>query len=51
MYYKLEVLKTFKKDIAKVKFSNEHYSKYVVYLGLLLKNEMLPCHYKRKIIH
>ena len=31
MYFKL-----------KVKFSNEHYSKYLMYLGLLLKNEMLP---------
>ena len=51
MYYKLEVTKTFKKDIAKLKFSNEHYGKYIVYLASLLENKPLPpesLHHKLK---
>lgn len=42
MYKKLERSKIFIKDLQKVNFSNEHYSKYVVYLGKLLSNEILP---------
>ncbi len=42
MYYRLEVTKTFKKDISKLKYSNEHYSKYIVYLASLLENKPLP---------
>ena len=42
MHFKLNILKTFKKDLTKIHFSNEHYSKYVVYLGRLLENSPLP---------
>ena len=42
MYLKLNLSKSFKKDLNKVKFSNEHYAKYVIYLGKLLLNETLP---------
>jgi len=38
----LERTKVFKKDISKLKFSNQHYTKYILYLGLLLKEESLP---------
>ena len=40
--YSLERSKIFKKDIAKVKFTNEHYAKYILYLGMLLNNQKLP---------
>ena len=42
MYYKLDRSKSFLKDIRKVKFTNQHYSKYAVYLGKLLSKEELP---------
>ena len=42
MYFRLELGKAFKKDIAKLKFSNEHYSKYIVYIASLLENKPLP---------
>ena len=42
MHKKLERTKSFLKDLSKTKFSNEHYSKYVVYLGKLLTDEPLP---------
>lgn len=42
MYKKLDRSKSFLKDLRKVNFTNEHYSKYVVYLGKLLSNEPLP---------
>lgn len=42
MYKKLERSKTFLKDLQKISFSNEHYSKYVVYLGKILSNQSLP---------
>ena len=42
MYYELDRSKIFLKDIRKVKFSNQHYSKYAVYLGKLLSKEELP---------
>jgi mRNA interferase YafQ len=38
----LERTKVFKKDISKLKFSNQHYAKYILYLGVLLKEEALP---------
>lgn len=38
----LERTKVFKKDISKLKFSNQHYAKYILYLGLLLQEEDLP---------
>ncbi len=38
----LERTKSFKKDIAKVKFSNQHYVKYILYLGYLLNGDHLP---------
>lgn len=42
MYLKLNLTKSFKKDLNKLKFSNEHYAKYVIYLGKLLVKEDLP---------
>ncbi len=42
MYKKLERSKVFIKDLQKISFSNEHYSKYVVYLGKILSNQSLP---------
>lgn len=42
MYLKLKLTKSFKKDLHKIQFSNEHYAKYVIYLGKLLLNETLP---------
>lgn len=42
MYKKLNRSKLFIKDLRKVNFSNEHYSKYAVYLGKLLSHELLP---------
>ncbi len=42
MYKKLERSKAFIKDLQKISFSNEHYSKYVVYLGKILSNQSLP---------
>lgn len=42
MYKKLERSKVFIKDLQKISFSNEHYSKYVVYLGKILSNQPLP---------
>jgi len=42
MYLKLNLSKSFKKDLNKVKFSNEYYAKYVIYLGKLLSMDTLP---------
>lgn len=42
MYLKLNLTKQFKKDIKKITFSNEHYSKYVVFLSRLIENKELP---------
>jgi mRNA interferase YafQ len=42
LYLKLNLTKSFKKDLSKLKFSNEHYAKYVIYLGKLLAKEELP---------
>ena len=38
----LERTKVFKRDIGKLKFSNQHYAKYVVYLEHLLNEKELP---------
>ena len=38
----LEVTKVFKKDLKKIDFSNKHYAKYIVYIGMLLRGETLP---------
>jgi len=40
--FALERVKSFKKDISKLKFSNQHYAKYILYLGYLLNNKELP---------
>ena len=42
MYKRLDRSKAFLKDIRKINFSNNHYSKYAVFLGKLLSNELLP---------
>lgn len=34
--------KSFLKDLAKVKMSNQHYSKYITYLAKLIHQEELP---------
>jgi mRNA interferase YafQ len=39
---KIERVKSFKKDISKVKFSDQHYARYILYLGLLLDGRALP---------
>lgn len=46
MYKKLERSKIFLKDLRKINFSNEHYSKYAVFLGKLLSGEKLPAEAK-----
>jgi hypothetical protein len=38
----LDRTKVFKRDIHRVKFSNQHYAKYVVYLEHLLNEKELP---------
>jgi mRNA interferase YafQ len=40
--FALERVKSFKKDISKLKFSNQHYAKYILYLGYLLNGKELP---------
>lgn len=34
--------KTFQKEYAKIKMSDTHYAKYLTYLAILLKDELLP---------
>ena len=34
--------KPFLKDLSKIKMSNQHYSKYITYLGKLINKEELP---------
>jgi mRNA interferase YafQ len=34
--------KSFSKDLIKVKMSNQHYSKYILYLSTLLQEKALP---------
>lgn len=38
----MSLTKSFKKDLNKVKFSNEYYEKYIIYLAKLLSKESLP---------
>ena len=42
MYKKLERSKTCLKDLRKTSFSNDHYTRYAVFLGKLLSGEPLP---------
>ncbi|MFA7501152.1 MAG: type II toxin-antitoxin system YafQ family toxin [Sulfurimonas sp.] len=42
MHRKIEISKLFRKDINKLKFSNEHYSKYIISIAKLLENLPLP---------
>jgi len=42
VYCKLVRHKGFKKDFLKVKFSDETYGKYIIYIGKLLSRELLP---------
>jgi len=42
VYKKLDRSKLFIKDLRKVTFTNNHYSRYAVYLGKLLSSESLP---------
>lgn len=42
MYLKLNLTKQYKKDIKKVNFSNDHYTKYIVFISKLLENKNLP---------
>jgi len=42
MYNKLERTKVFIKDSSKIRFSNEYYSKFIIFIGKLLSNEELP---------
>mgnify|MGYP006348537909 FL=1 len=42
MYRSLELVRSFRKDINNLRFSNEHYVKYIVYLSKLLSKEPLP---------
>jgi mRNA interferase YafQ len=42
VYKKLDRSKTFLKDLRKINFSNDHYSRYAVFLGKLLSDEQLP---------
>jgi len=34
--------KSFSKDLTKIKMSNQHYSKYILYLSTLLEEKILP---------
>ena len=38
----LERTKTFIKDTSKIKFTNTQYSKYILYIGTLLNEKILP---------
>jgi len=42
MYRKLKRAKLFIKDSSKLKLTDQHYSKFVIYIGKLLANEELP---------
>ena len=42
MYRALELTKTFRKDLDKLRFTSEHYAKYIIYLGDLLELKPLP---------
>jgi len=38
----LEITKQFRKDISKIRFSNKHYAKYILFLGYLLEENEMP---------
>jgi len=42
MYYKIARVKTFDKDFKKLKFSDEHYTKFIIYISKLAQKETLP---------
>jgi len=42
--------KSFSKDLAKVKMSNQHYSKYILYLSILLQEKELPIEAKDHLL-
>jgi len=42
MYRKIKRTKLFTKDSTKVKLSDQHYSKFIIYVGKLLASEQLP---------
>ncbi len=42
MYRSVELTRGFRRDINNLRFSNEHYVKYVIYLSKLLSKEPLP---------
>jgi len=42
MYLKLERTKQFVKDTNKIKFTDEYYSKFIIYISKLLSQESLP---------
>ncbi|MFA5455833.1 MAG: type II toxin-antitoxin system YafQ family toxin [Sulfurimonas sp.] len=42
MYRKIEITKSFRKDIQKLRFLDEHYTKYIIYISNLLQNISLP---------
>ena len=42
MYRSVELTRGFRRDINNLRFSNEHYVKYVIYLSKLLSKELLP---------
>ena len=42
MYYSLIRTKPFNKDISKIKWSDQHYAKFIIYIGKLLAKEKLP---------
>jgi hypothetical protein len=45
MYRKLARAKIFIKDHAKVKWTDQHYTKFIIYIGKLLEQEVLPPEY------
>jgi mRNA interferase YafQ len=42
MYRKLIRTKTFIKDHSKVKWTDQHYTKFIIYIGKLLEKDILP---------
>ena len=48
--YKLIRAKSFIKDCEKIKFTDKHYSKFIILIGKLLSNEPLPAEAKDHIL-
>ena len=42
MYRKIKKTKLFNKESVKAKLTDQHYSKFIIYVGKLLSNEELP---------